>query len=69
MRTLAPSDLSAAIKDLCTRYSVDLAALSREASLDWDDLARLAADPLVTIGSAHGELSCSVEPQGCRGAA
>jgi peptidoglycan/xylan/chitin deacetylase (PgdA/CDA1 family) len=51
MRTLAPSDLSAAIKDLCSRYSVDLAALSREASLDWDDLAKLAADPLVTIGS------------------
>jgi peptidoglycan/xylan/chitin deacetylase (PgdA/CDA1 family) len=52
MRTLAPPDLSSAIKDLCTRYSVDLAALSRDASLDWDDLAKLAADPLVTIGSA-----------------
>ena len=52
MRSLAPSDLSAAIKDLCTRYSVDLAALSREASLDWNDLSMLAADPLVTIGSA-----------------
>src|SRR6202012_3094474 len=51
MRTLAPLDLSSAIKDLCTRYSVDLAALSRDASLDWDDLAKLAADPLVTIGS------------------
>jgi peptidoglycan/xylan/chitin deacetylase (PgdA/CDA1 family) len=52
MRSLAPSDLSIAINDLCKRYSVDLAALSREASMDWDDLARLAADPLVTIGSA-----------------
>jgi peptidoglycan/xylan/chitin deacetylase (PgdA/CDA1 family) len=52
MRTLAPPDLSSAIKDLCTRYSVDLAALLREASLDWNDLAKLAADPLVTIGSA-----------------
>lgn len=52
MRTLSPPDLSAAIKDLCKRYSVDLATLSREASMDWDDLARLAADPLVTIGSA-----------------
>ena len=52
MRTLAPPDLSTAIKDLCTRYSVDLAALSREASMDWDDLAKLAADPNVTIGSA-----------------
>lgn len=52
MRALSPSDLSSAIKDLCTRHAVDLAALSREASLDWDDLAKLAADPLVTLGSA-----------------
>lgn len=52
MRSLAPSDLSSAINDLCTRYSVDLAALSREASMDWVDLAKLAADPLVTLGTA-----------------
>jgi len=52
MRTLAPPDLSSAINDLCRRYSVDLAALSRQASMDWDDLAKLAADPNVTIGSA-----------------
>ena len=52
MRTLPPPDLSAAINDLCKRYSVDLATLSREAAMDWDDLARLAADPKVTIGSA-----------------
>ena len=52
MRTLPPPDLSSAINDLCKRYSVDLAALSRSVSMDWDDLARLAADPLVTIGSA-----------------
>ncbi len=52
MRSLEPADLSAAIKDLCTRYAVDLAALSREASLDWRDLVTLAADPLVTIGGA-----------------
>ena len=52
MRSLSPSDLSSAIKDLCTRYAVDLAAVSREESLDWEDLAKLAADPLVTLGSA-----------------
>jgi peptidoglycan/xylan/chitin deacetylase (PgdA/CDA1 family) len=52
MRSLAPQDMSAAINDLCRRYSVDLAALSREAFMDWDDLAKLAADPLVTLGSA-----------------
>lgn len=52
LRSLPPPDLSAAIADLCTRYRIDLAALSREASMDWEDLAKLAADPLVTIGSA-----------------
>jgi peptidoglycan/xylan/chitin deacetylase (PgdA/CDA1 family) len=52
MRSLAPPTLSSALKDVCTRYSVDLAAIAREASMDWNDLATLAADPLVTIGSA-----------------
>jgi peptidoglycan/xylan/chitin deacetylase (PgdA/CDA1 family) len=52
MRSLAPSDLSTAIRDLCRRYSVDLATVSRQASMDWDDLMKLASDPLVTIGSA-----------------
>ncbi|MFH0298712.1 polysaccharide deacetylase family protein [Bradyrhizobium sp. 31Argb] len=52
MRTLAPPDLSVAINDLCKRYGVDLAALSRSASMDWNDLTMLAADPNVTIGSA-----------------
>ncbi|WP_051334585.1 polysaccharide deacetylase family protein [Bradyrhizobium sp. Ai1a-2] len=52
MRTLAPPDLSVAINDLCKRYGVDLAALSRDASMDWNDLTTLAADPNVTIGSA-----------------
>jgi peptidoglycan/xylan/chitin deacetylase (PgdA/CDA1 family) len=52
MRSLPPIELSSAINDLCKRYSVDLAAVSREASMDWTELAKLAADPLVTIGSA-----------------
>src|SRR6266480_5462079 len=52
MRTLAPPELSAAIMDLCKRYSVDLKRLSREAAMDWYDLAKLAADPNVTFGSA-----------------
>lgn len=52
MRSLSPAELSAAAGDLCKRYSVDLAQLARETFMDWADLARLAADPLVTIGSA-----------------
>jgi peptidoglycan/xylan/chitin deacetylase (PgdA/CDA1 family) len=52
MRTLPPPDLTFAINDLCRRYSVDLASLSRSMSMDWDDLQELAADPNVTIGGA-----------------
>jgi peptidoglycan/xylan/chitin deacetylase (PgdA/CDA1 family) len=52
MRSLEPADRSAAIRDLCTRYAVDLAALSRRSALDWQDLVTLAADPLVTLGGA-----------------
>src|SRR6202790_2904357 len=52
MRKLAPPDLSVAINDLCKRYSVDLATLSRSASMSWQDLAELANDPPVTNGSA-----------------
>ena len=52
LRRLPPPELSAAIGDLCKRYSVDLAALTREAMMEWGDLAKVAADPLVTIGCA-----------------
>jgi peptidoglycan/xylan/chitin deacetylase (PgdA/CDA1 family) len=52
MRQLAPPDLTAAINDLCKRYTLDLTALSRETFMDWSDIDRLAADPMVTIGSA-----------------
>jgi peptidoglycan/xylan/chitin deacetylase (PgdA/CDA1 family) len=70
MRRLAPPDLSAAINDLCKRYSVDLARLSREASMDWTDLAILAADPNVTIGTAtvdYHALSTLKDPAALRG--
>jgi peptidoglycan/xylan/chitin deacetylase (PgdA/CDA1 family) len=52
MRSLPQAELSVAINDLCKRHSVDLARLTREASMDWADLATLAADPNVTFGSA-----------------
>ncbi len=52
LRSLSPPELSSAINDLCHRYSVDLAALSREAFMDWGDLSSLTADPRVTIGAA-----------------
>lgn len=52
LRNLAPQDLSVAIKDICARYRVDLAALTRQSALDWAAISKLAADPMVTIGSA-----------------
>ena len=52
MRKLPPAELSYAINDLGTRYSVDVAQVSRAGSLDWEALATLAADPNVTFGSA-----------------
>lgn len=52
MMTLSPSDLAAAIGDLCGRYGVDLAAVSRDIAMNWEDLAKLARDPQATIGSA-----------------
>ncbi|MEW6639918.1 MAG: polysaccharide deacetylase [Pseudomonadota bacterium] len=52
LQQLAPAERSLAIRDLCSRYRVDLAALSRAAVMDWSEVRTLAADPLVTIGSA-----------------
>jgi hypothetical protein len=52
LRQLAPAELSLAVNDLCSRYGIDLRQLSRESSMDWADLATLAADPNVTFGSA-----------------
>ncbi|UGY14870.1 polysaccharide deacetylase family protein [Bradyrhizobium septentrionale] len=52
LRKLPPSDLSYAVNDLGRRYATDAALLSRTTSLDWQDLAKLAADPNVTFGSA-----------------
>src|SRR5262245_39230411 len=52
LRAMSPADRTFAIKDLCTRYSTDMAALSRDAWMNWDDLAKIAADSNTTIGSA-----------------
>lgn len=69
LRQLPQPELSSAIQDLCKRYSVDLAALTREAMIDWVDLTGLAADPLATIGSAtvnYAALSSLKNPDALR---
>jgi peptidoglycan/xylan/chitin deacetylase (PgdA/CDA1 family) len=39
------------VRDLAGRYRVDLSAFCDELCMSWDELATLAADPLVTIGA------------------
>jgi peptidoglycan/xylan/chitin deacetylase (PgdA/CDA1 family) len=52
LRSLRTEDaLRHAVRDLAARYQVDLAAFCEELCMDWGEIARLAADPLVTIGA------------------
>jgi len=44
-------DLREAIRDLAARYEVDILAFCAELCMDWDELADMARDPLVTIGA------------------
>src|ERR1700720_3943700 len=39
------------IRDPASRYQVDIAAFCDDLCMSWDELAKLAADPLVTIGA------------------
>ena len=44
-------ELRRVVRDLSVRYQVDIAAFCEELCMSWEDLTRLAADPLVTIGA------------------
>jgi peptidoglycan/xylan/chitin deacetylase (PgdA/CDA1 family) len=44
-------ELRRVVRDLSMRYQVDIAAFCQELCMSWEDLTRLAADPLVTIGA------------------
>lgn len=52
LNSLPPADLAVAIGDLCAPYGIDLVAVSRDTTVTWQDLAKLARDPQATIGSA-----------------
>jgi peptidoglycan/xylan/chitin deacetylase (PgdA/CDA1 family) len=39
------------VRDLSARYGVDTAALCAEQCMDWNEIAEIARDPLVTIGA------------------
>lgn len=63
LRTLPLAALSSAINDLCIRYAVDLASLSRAVALSWDDVATFVSDPRATIGCAtvHGAILANLD--------
>jgi peptidoglycan/xylan/chitin deacetylase (PgdA/CDA1 family) len=45
-------ELRSVVRDLSARYRVDISAFCSELCMDWSELGKLAADPLVTI-AAH----------------
>jgi peptidoglycan/xylan/chitin deacetylase (PgdA/CDA1 family) len=49
---MTPTERSSVVRDLCGRYGGDLSAMSAQAVMTWPEIARLAADPLLTVGSA-----------------
>jgi len=50
-RLATEQEVRVAVRDLSRRYHVDIAAFCNDLCMDWRELNRLAADPLVTIGA------------------
>jgi peptidoglycan/xylan/chitin deacetylase (PgdA/CDA1 family) len=44
-------ELRSVVRELCARYRVDIARFCTDLCMDWDEIATLADDPLVTIGA------------------
>ena len=44
-------ELRHVVRDLAACHSVDIASFCRDLCMDWPEIERLAADPLVTIGA------------------
>jgi peptidoglycan/xylan/chitin deacetylase (PgdA/CDA1 family) len=44
-------ELRQVVRELCARHRVDIASFCADLCMGWDELATLAADPLVTIGA------------------
>jgi peptidoglycan/xylan/chitin deacetylase (PgdA/CDA1 family) len=45
------TELRRAVRDLCARYGVDIKSPCNELCMDWPEIARMAEDPLCTIGA------------------
>lgn len=50
-RRKSEEELRQAVRDLATRHRVDMKAFCSELCMSWQELATLAADPLVSIGA------------------
>jgi peptidoglycan/xylan/chitin deacetylase (PgdA/CDA1 family) len=50
-RRKSEEELRQAVRDLATRHRVDMRAFCSELCMTWQELAMLAADPLVSIGA------------------
>ncbi len=52
LRSMKTEDeLRRVVRDLCACYHVDIASFCRDLCMSWEEIAELAADPLVTIGA------------------
>ncbi len=45
------AEVRRAVRDLCASYKGDMAALCRDLCMDWEEIGRMAEDPLCTIGA------------------
>jgi len=45
------TEMRQVVRNLAAYYGVDIAAFCKELCMSWEELAKLAADPLVTIGA------------------
>jgi peptidoglycan/xylan/chitin deacetylase (PgdA/CDA1 family) len=50
-RLPSEEDLRNVVRDLATRYQVDIAAFCRELCMDWNEIEELSRDPLASIGA------------------
>jgi peptidoglycan/xylan/chitin deacetylase (PgdA/CDA1 family) len=52
LRSMKTEDeLRKAVRDLCATYRVDIPEICRDLCMDWEEIAEMADDPLVTIGA------------------
>ena len=52
LRSLPSEDhIRYAVRDLAARYDVDVSAINDDLCMTWQEIAALAADPLVTVGA------------------